>query len=187
MNRTILFTGTHSSGKTTLIDKLKELKVIKNVSFVNSISNELRQEGYVFNKESTNEIQLLLALKDWNNLAKHHINSINTVFDRSIFDTFIYSKWSYLKGDLSKVCFLEIEKMYNTLFIESKLFHVIYFCQPEFGLIEDGRRSNDSDFQLQIHEMMDSELKKYGGRVILLKGTIEERLNQIIKEEEKYV
>lgn len=173
----ISISGTHSIGKTTLIEQLRKEGEFKDWVFIPGPTRTLKELGFSINNEDSNydPTQMMCLAIDIQNLQKQG----NIFQDRSLLDTVIYTmylmkekKVSKEVGRVVKDIFLSFVNQYDLFIIPSK---------DDVPLVQDGIRNEDHDFRNQIEELMfeclDSEQLNY----IVVSGTTEERIQQIKK------
>lgn len=170
----ILITGTHSTGKSTLLNELKEQKEFNSFRFIGGVTREAKLFGIDINEQGGEDTQLFCVCSDVLNLLKSQKD--NVIFDRSIIDTFIYSKYLFLRSQISRTTMTIIRELYLK-YINS--FDFIFWLRPEFEIKDDGVRSINRDFQVDIDQLFEEEFLFREINQITLSGTVEERINKI--------
>lgn len=176
----ISFSGTHGSGKTTIIEQLKQVEEFVDFHFIESPTRKAKSEGLEINNTEDNydETQRYCAKYDTEQLRKFRRNHV--IFDRCLFDTFIYTKYLFLQGQVSEELFDEIDSSWELC----KDFYDI-FVIPDYRDIQlnsDGDRIEDKSFQESIAKLFDEEIEKSSllkSKVLYIKGSINDRLKQI--------
>ena len=176
----ISFTGAQSTGKTTLLNKCKEL-VSDRYDFIDEVTRLVQREHNVpINELGSNLTQILI-------INKHVENSLyvtekqGVIMDRCILDGLCYTAYLHLEGHVSKWVFDYAKNVYKELI--GKLDCIFYTDPSDVKLVDDGVRSIDSDFRLKVIDafefvmLHDSDILEK--KVIRLKGTVEERMEQI--------
>lgn len=171
----IAISGTQSSGKTTLINKMKESGLFTHFVFVDEIVRSLIKEGYSFNENGDDKSQIKL-------MECHLINANkdqNEILDRCSLDGYIYAYWSWLNKKISD----DTIKKSRKIFWESiDKYDYIFYVRPEFGLVEDGVRSNNKFYQKQIDNLFDSFIrKKRFKNVYYLNGEVDRRFDEMLR------
>lgn len=172
----ILITGTHSTGKSTLLEYLKREAAFKDFNFIGGVTREAASFGIKINEQGSDDTQLYCISKDVVNFLQNRVS--NAIFDRSILDTYIYTKYMYHTGRIYQNTFKIIEEIYEKYRTK---FDYIFWIRPEFLPVEDGVRSVRIDFQRDIDRLFEVELKSFKKPVHILKGTTEERIIQLKK------
>lgn len=178
----IALVGTHNSGKTTLFNLMKKDKMFKDYYFVGELIRELNEKGFGINENAKDDTQLALALLNYYySTKKDYDTRIGKVIDRCLLDNYIYAKYLFNKGIVSKKVVDLIEPLVNESLY---YFDFIFLCTPEFEMEYDGQRNNDKNFQMEIHQMFLDYIKHdidCEHKVKILKGGSKERL-EIVKQ-----
>lgn len=141
--------GTHGTGKTTLAYSICTFLKKNNISAV-VLDERARECPFPINKDATNETQVWLIAshikKELELMSKYNI----VISDRCVLDSYVYGTSLDLGEDtcfkkLLDYCVCHIKKYYKRLYL---LDPVSYnYC------IDDGVRSIDSKWRLEIHEL----------------------------------
>lgn len=169
----ISFSGAQSTGKTTLLNKLKEDKNLSNYKFIDEITRNIQRKGYKINEMGDSETQKLI-------MDSHLENSEfeNAILDRCSLDGLCYTEYLYNKGNISE----DVMNYTRDVFEKTiKKYDIIFYLKPEFEIVNDNVRSTDKEFQNEIVKLFDKNIEKYNINVIQLTGSIEERLETIYK------
>ena len=170
----ICLTGAHGTGKTTLINLLKEK--LPNFKFIESPTRSIK----------TNYPNLLGDDLQEKILEKHNLNSLlkgNIIYDRCALDLIIYSIYEYNKGNISRNCLYNIYTRGQQIL---KRYDKIYYLEPEFKLVGDEFRPDDKSFQKDIVKLFRKYINILNSKVIPLKGSTLKKCNKMlldIKEE----
>ena len=172
------FCGTMSVGKTTLVNELKKLSEFKDYTFRTERSKYLMEMGIPLNTDSTLKGQLVFAAERASELMQEKI-----VTDRTIVDVIAFA-------NLSK-SMKEHEKHFLGATIQPliKEYNILFYVSPEGVKIEDnGVRETDAKYRIAIDEEIRSIIQMHGNsKVITIKGTIKERIEQIKNTIAQYV
>jgi nicotinamide riboside kinase len=169
----ISFTGTHSTGKTTLLNCLKEDKQYSDYKFHDEITRTILSYGIDINENGNNLTQLLILDTHIRNLLYP-----NFIADRCILDGVVYTEWLYNNLKIDEWVYTYSKNLFKYLITQ---YDVLFYIKPEFSLIDDGVRSSNIDFQKEIYTIFEKYINDYNINVINITGTVEERLNQIKK------
>lgn len=173
------FSGAQSTGKTTLLNKCKE--IYKDYKFVDEVTRYVRRTYDVkINEIGGTETQLYI-------LAEHIKNHLkpdeNLILDRCILDGYVYTKYQVVNGKVSD----QVLHAFNGVFgvLMDKLDYIFYTDPSDVKLVDDGERSVDFKFREDIIDMFEDLITykmspKNKEKVVRLSGTVEERL-KIIK------
>lgn len=170
----IAFTGAQSTGKTTLLNELKnDGDIILQYDFRDEITRRMQKKGLAIN-ESGNDITQLLIMNS------HIKNSLidNVIMDRCALDGLVYTDWMYDKKKVSHWVREYAEHVFNLLI--DRYDHIFYLV-PEFSLEDDGIRSTNLQFRDDIVDLFDHYIKEYKIPVTKLTGSVEQRLNKVME------
>lgn len=183
----ISISGTQSVGKTTLLNELKNHPEFKDYKFVEEATRWILPLGLPINEESAALSQTLIMSRHLFNIYKFTDND-NVVADRHPLDCLVYSTRLYKTGKISEN---DLKEFSNVVFnvLRSHSFDVIAYIPIEFDLVDDGVRSTDVQFRNEIDEYFKGILdafhetfpEYYERSVVTLTGTVEERIEKLIK------
>jgi len=173
----IAFTGSSSTGKTTLAKLLETKKIVQN--YITTNNRELMKEYNIKNIDEFSKDNYVLFQKDIINNKKIIESKYNTfVTDRTYIDTIAYL--------LSKDC------LNNTLYLECidnmSIYDIVFYIP--FGKIEfenDGFRSNNEDMNSLVDRYIRETLDKANIKYYTVNEiSIDDRLSYILKIIGKY-
>lgn len=184
----ILITGSHSTGKTTLINEfVKANKSIK-VHVIEEIARKMIQEGFPLGKNGTMDSYIHYINKQLEAEIESEKNDYDILLaDRSIIDGVVHpivnNNFSF--SNISK----DFIQMFEKIIHFQKFFYDIYIYIPiEFELKNDNIRPVDEKYRIaidcELKKMLDLHIKDYN----TISGTLTERvyeLNEIIKKKQK--
>lgn len=170
----IILVGSHSTGKTTLLNLLKELPQFKDYKIVTEVLRNLNKEGLPINKESNNETQLLA----FNEYLKQFLLNDNLVSDRGFYDVYAYT-WGAAKRDKVDSYILNYQNWVMNRY--KGIFDKIFYIPIEFPMEKDGIRDEDIEYQKEIDKNILYCLKMINTNYITITGTVEQRMEQILK------
>jgi len=171
------FCGTMSVGKTTLVNALKELPEFKDYHFRTERSKHLMNLGIPLNTDSTLKGQLVFASERAAELMQEKI-----ITDRTVIDVMAFC-------DLSK-SMDSAHKFYlnATLTFLIKEYDILFYVSPEGVEIEDnGVRETNAEYRDAIDKKIKSLVQMHRSNAITIKGTVEERIEQVKKAVVQYV
>ncbi len=174
----VSFTGAQSTGKTTLLNKCKDL--YKDYKFVDEVTRYVRKTYDVkINEIGGTETQLYI-------LAEHIKNHLrpekNLMLDRCILDGYVYTKYQVVNGKVSEQILHAFNGVYGVLI--DKLDYIFYTDPNDVKLVDDGERSIDYKFREDIIAMFE-DLITYKmspvnrKKIIRLSGSVDERMETI--------
>jgi nicotinamide riboside kinase len=172
------FCGTMSVGKTTLVNALKELSEFKNYTFRTERSKYLMEMGVPLNTDSTLKGQLVFAAERVSELMQEKV-----ITDRTVIDVIAFAN---LSKSMTKG-----EKFYFTATIQPLMneYDILFYVSPEGVEIEDnGIRETNAEYRMAIDKEIRSQLQMHGGKkIITIKGTVKERIEQVKNTVSQYV
>ena len=174
----VSFSGAQSTGKTTLLNKCKE--VYKDYNFVDEVTRHVKKTYDVqINEVGGTETQLYILAEH----IKNHLRSDeNLILDRCILDGYVYTKYQVANGKVSEQVLHAFNGVYALLM--NKLDYIFYTDPADVKLVDDGERSMDFAFRQDIialfedlimHKMSPCNKKK----VERLSGTVDQRMKII--------
>ena len=166
-----------SVGKTTLVNALKELPEFKDYHFRTERSKHLMNLGIPLNTDSTLKGQLVFASERAAELMQEKI-----ITDRTVIDVMAFC-------DLSK-SMDSAHKFYlnATLTFLINEYDVLFYVSPEGVEIEDnGVRETNAEYRIAIDNKIKSIVQMHRSSAITIKGTVEERIEQVKNAVSQYV
>ena len=170
--------GTMSVGKTTLVNALKKLPEFKDYNFRTERSKHLMSLGIPLNTDSTLKGQLVFASERAAELMQEKI-----ITDRTIIDVMAFCS---LSNSMSKI---EKDNINNTLWHLIQEYDVIFHIDDLSIPIEDnGIRETNAKYRDEIDKEIRSNIQMFcQNKTITIKGTVEERIEQVKNAVAQYV
>lgn len=166
-------TGAQSTGKTTLVNALKELPQFKDYHFATERSKYLRDLGIPLNTDSTLKGQTIFLAERVSELMRE-----NLLTDRTVIDVMTFTDASKSIGSLEKSLFKE----YASNFIND--YDYIFYVTPKGVEIEDnGVRETNAEYRDLIDLTIQQLLKTYSNKIkniYTISGPVNERVKQIL-------
>ena len=166
--------GTMSVGKTTLVNALKELDQFKDYNFATERSKYLSDLGIPLNTDSTLKGQTVFLAERCAELMHKDI-----ITDRTIIDVMAFTMNAKSIDYKDKEAF----EQYAIEFLRE--YDYVFYISPEGIPIEDnGVRETDEYYRDIIDFSITTLIKRYSHRmdnIEVIKGTTEERIEQILK------
>ena len=163
-------TGTMSVGKTTLVKALSEIEQFKGYTCTTERSQYLNSLGIPLNHATTIEGQTIFLAERVTELMQDCLITDRTIIDVMAF-TNCAKRVSYIDGD----AFAD----YASRFV--KQYDYIFYISPEGIDVEDnGVRETDTTYRAEIDNEIKKLLNKYRPIYFELKGTTNERINQMM-------
>lgn len=166
----ICISGTHSTGKTTLLQELS--KEFPDLVIVPSTTRQIQSKGFKINEQGGDDTQLGIVSLDIINILSNRRRFC--LCDRGILDTYIYTLYLFEQGQVSKVVLDYVEFLYKRYILDYSL---IIYLVPEFSIVEDGVRSVNLSFQTRIFELFEEVIKELP--IFKVTGTVEQRVSLI--------
>jgi nicotinamide riboside kinase len=162
--------GSIGTGKTTVLKELQRLRpdVTTEEGFSRPI---IKMQKFL--KMSDYDAQLLInEFEIWGHLNR--LPQKNLICTRSLLDTIIYCEILHPDIDLS-----EMRSIWERDYKNIQIFHI----PIEFEMPEDEIRTGifNKKFQKEIEEMNQAYINFYNIPIITVKGTVEERVNILLK------
>jgi hypothetical protein len=158
-------------GKTTLVKALQELPEFKDYKFATERSAYLSSLGIPLNHETTIEGQTIFLAERVSELMQPKI-----VTDRTIIDVMAFTKCARKTSITDGMDFVKYAKRFLYQY------HYMFYISPEGLPIEDnGVRETDSEYRNKIDVCIQELLKKHRPIYHTIKGSTEERIEQILK------
>ena len=165
----IVISGSHSTGKSTVINGLKEIPdLVKRFTFKTEILRDIKKTGIKINEFGSDETQLIV-------MAKHmeYATLPNTILDRGVFDGLVYTAYLYEKNQVKKSTMRVAEAIF-----ENVRYDMYFYIAPEFDIVPDGVRSENTEFRDRIAELFEEYMEAYRLYPVRLTGTVENRVTQ---------
>ena len=182
----ITFTGPQCSGKTTLLKKMRSSGgIFDKFFYIDEVTRKIRDECNVqINEEGANDITQLLII---NEELKNLFNCVSTdkwckgiVHDRCLLDGLVYTEYFYDKKLVTVQVWQQATHYWYRFYSK---YDIIFYPDPnEIEIVDDGERSIDVDFRNAIIDKYENYYLNqflWKDKVTILKGTVEERMEQI--------
>ena len=178
-NMLISFTGTQSSGKTTLLNHWNDCTNHWNV--VPEVTRKLKRRGFEINDGGDNYIdtQIAILTDHLNNIFSYSNIDMDTILDRCIVDGFIYTRYFRMGGKVDEFTDKMFSKMLKRYI--SKYDYIFYTSPYDVALINDGERSMSESFRNKIIRLYEELILDKYPNVFVLEGSVETRYNKMIE------
>ena len=177
------FTGAQSTGKTTLLNHLHKCNGDFPFEFVPEVTRLVMRDYQMPINENGDDLTQMLIMTEhvrnvYRNKADHLIRGVHQIFDRCALDGIVYSLWLQHNNKISRRCYDACDLIYEEL---KDKYDIIFYTSPDdVKLVDDGERSVDVKFRNDIINTFNIFLDRgYDGKVVVLKGSVEERLKTI--------
>ena len=163
----IVLTGTHSTGKKTLLDQLKGDNMLSSYMFLTEVTRDLEKRGLSINERGTDETQITIACQHYLNLLYNQ-----SIADRCMIDCMAYTEWLFLNSKVTE----ETYKYVTWLFTLSlPKYTTIFYLPSEIPLVDDGVRSMSHEFRNEVEEIFEKLINTYSIPVVRLTGSVQNR------------
>lgn len=170
----IVLSGASSVGKTTLLNSVEPFLQQNNYFIIKEVVRSLVKQGVKINKGADHWSQCRILTEHYKNTLRHD----KFITDRGSIDAFVYATWDYLQGHY----IYEEHKEHEEIFISCLPRYTKYYYLPiEFGIVADGVRDIDKEYQQEIARLFGVIYDKYRIKPIILTGSVENRAAQFIK------
>ena len=169
-------TGAQGVGKTTLINNLTNTFKEKDIEILPETIRDLKKYGIFINEQGTIDTQLMVLSIHLNNLLTHK----RFIANRILLDGFIYTKYLYNKGKVSKWVF---DYAYNLCNEYLGKYNYIFYVPAEFDLISDGVRSDSVQFYNEIIKLFEHYIPIFNEKfnnIYTVTGTVKQRSQRIL-------
>lgn len=180
----ISVSGTHSTGKSTILQLAEKSSYFRNYIFLPGITRMAKSNGFQINEQGTDETQLFIASYDIQNILGYPNN--DTISDRCLLDTLVYSIYLHKRGLVTEDTLKILDKLWLRF---QYYFDLIFYIEPEFEIVEDGLRSVNQEFQKEVKDIFDGFILGLEAiqpdvfdrfpKVCRLTGTPQQRLSQM--------
>jgi len=171
----ISISGTHSTGKTTLFNKVINSIDRKHIGCIPEIARILITKGFKLNQDIT-EYGIINYITEY---LKHEriIQSDIVVSDRSLIDLLAYVK----TNNSPKIRQKYLDLIEEVVFEESKRFDCYIYIPIEFPLIFDNVRPSDISYQKKVDNTFLQLFDYYRITPVKIAGSIEERTKMFLQ------
>lgn len=178
----IAFSGVQCTGKTTLINALKEDPLFEGFTIIKESIRSLKDKGYHINEDGNDDTQIAV-------MNAHIMNLIpnDTLIDRCAVDGLCYGEYSFNHGKISVDTLNFCRVVWE---LTRDYYDFIFYIRPEFDLIEDGTRSINKEFRDEVLNIFDKYIAEtynrnvnhygmYNNNIYVISGTVEQRVQQV--------
>jgi thymidylate kinase len=173
---TIVVTGTHAVGKTSLCNRLVEVLSNKvDVKMIPETARILMARGIPLN-DNASEHAIVSYLYEYLRRTRESEASL-VISDRSVFDLYAYISVSRAAGVRDEFLKLAEEVVRQ----EVERVHAYIYVPIESELQVDDVRPADVLYQKAVDDRIRNLLKFFGARVVPVHGTLDERVAQVMQ------
>ena len=167
----IAISGAHSTGKTTLVNALKDSEKLNDFIFRSNLLRGLKEMGIPINEIGNTTTQLYVMTKFYEFLNTPG----DAILDRCALDGMAYTMYFY--NDMS----FEMQQVFEGLFEQMvRKYDAICYVVPELPLKDDGVRSMDKNFYEQVVQNFEILIEEFQIPVHRISGSVEQRTEQVL-------
>jgi nicotinamide riboside kinase len=168
----IAISGAHCTGKTTLVNALKDSGKYNDFIFRSNLLRGLKELGIPINELGNTTTQMYVMTKFYEFL---HTPG-NAILDRCVLDGMAYTMYFY--PEITENMQSVFERIFEEIIFK---YDAICYVVPELDLIDDGVRSVDKNFYNQVVQNFEILIDEYSIPVHRISGSVEKRVKQINK------
>jgi nicotinamide riboside kinase len=168
----IAISGAHCTGKTTLVNALKDSGKYNDFIFRSNLLRGLKELGIPINELGNTTTQLYVMTKFYEFL---HTPG-DAILDRCVLDGMAYTMYFY--PEMSENMQSAFERIFEEIIFK---YDAICYVEPELDLIDDGVRSIDKNFYDQVVLNFEILIDEYNIPVHRISGSVEKRVKQVNK------
>ncbi len=165
------FTGTQSTGKTTLLKDLSRL--YPNYEIITEVVRYLQKNMNININEKGDEASQILI---FNTYLQKVLFQKNYISDRSLVDVIAYTKYIAENSPEFDNTILSVQEQILDFVVKNNLMGTIFYIPIEIPLFLDGVRSSNEDFRKRIDNNILHYLKKFNIPYVKVSGSKDERL-----------
>ncbi len=166
--------GAQSVGKTTLLNALRSERCFAHYEVRNEVTRTVKSYGININEDGSDVSQTLIMKEHIFNLVMFD----NMITDRTALDGVVYTHWLYDQKSVSEQCMDEALRVFRKTI---KMYDYMFYIRPEFPIEDDGVRSASAQWQREIVELFEYYIKTFQLDVVIVSGSVRERVNTILK------
>ncbi len=174
MTRRVAIVGSFSTGKTTLAEAAAPKL---DLPLLPEVAREIVELGFKLDKDATVETETLIFLRQYYNEMIHQ----SFVGDRSLIDVMAYASWVLENQERRKEFALWDTCMSIAKHNLRSQYTDVFYLPIEFGIVPDGLRPMDEDFQADIDRRMVHFLELYDVQYQTLTGSVEDRMQGLLQ------
>lgn len=167
----VSISGTHSTGKTTLVNLIK-----KNYNFIFQEGLTRVVNQFFTINSNGGDIMQVIAATDHLKRVSCSDKLIDIFSERCSLDCLAYTQVLYNYNQVSKDVLDYAEYVFKKT-INS--YDLIFYLKPEFNIVEDGVRDMNVNFRDDVYKCFENIIKSYNINVEILTGSIEQRFSRI--------
>ena len=175
----IAFAGTHCTGKTALLDELKEIYSNKeSFGYITGIARKIIERGYPLNAEAN--IDSYIHYINDQLIAENNISAYKLfVSDRTLLHPLAYALTNKeLPRPYIQDYFIDMIK--NIWLLEKERYDIYIYFPIEFPMVYNGVSPSDEEYRKAVDRMIHHLLKAYSNDFVTISGSTDERMEKIL-------
>lgn len=173
----IIATGSQGSGKTTVLNYFKDLPD-SFLTPITEVARNLHKQGVKINEDGDEDGQKMI----FDTYVEKLNQNIDYISDRGLTDVIAYTSYLLDTGRITNTELLNKQLDVLEQFAKTHPDIIVAYFPIEFELENDGVRSTDEKFRRSIDNKIKLLVEKYFPNHITVRGTVEERIKQIIEK-----
>lgn len=172
----IALVGAHNTGKTSLFHRMYSNYKFSGHEFFPEVIREVQRNGFAINEHADDASQLAMC-----SYHLKHLHWANFVTDRCLLDNYVYAKVLSM-AENPKVSFKCVETIYHYFDQTKNDIDLYIYCPISFEMRDDGLRTINKQFQVDIDNAFQNVLKCIPEEKILrVSGETDARFQQVLK------
>ncbi len=173
----IAISGSHSTGKSTVINALAQIpSITERFTIKSEVLRDIKKLGININEYGTDETQRLVMSK-----FLEYSTIPNTILDRCALDGLVYTTYLYEKKQVKK----STQRIAESIF-ENVRYDMYFYIAPEFDIVPDGVRSENFEFRNRVADLFEEYIDAYKLNPIRLTGNVKQRVDQFLETLARY-
>lgn len=176
----VVLTGSHSCGKSTLVEFFRGKKGFTCVDSVTR-STITRQERKIDDISDLDDAQYRIMdniCEATQDLVRKNVENPDEIYliDRCVFDFIAYTRAFNKRGLVSDYCLETVEKTCNNLW---KYYDLVCYLGIEFNIVNDGVRSLDEDLRKDVDAEILNQILWNPVKAVKLSGSVRQRVEKL--------
>ena len=175
----IAFTGSHGTGKTTLLNDVKPILASRGLSYVTEVARRIIQRGYPLNMDA-NVDSYIHYINDQLNAETTMVDCSIFISDRTLLDPLAYA---LVNNELPRPYIPEyfIEMMQNVWLLEKDRYDLYVYFPVEFSMQIDNVRPQDEIYRWAVGDKIAALLGEHKISHIVMSGSPSERVDSLLQ------
>jgi nicotinamide riboside kinase len=167
-------TGTHSTGKTTLLHALRSEPEFHGFEVCDEVTRWVKSLGVNINEAGSDLSQELVMMKHVYNLYMFE----DMLTDRTVLDGLVYTRALHMSKKVSDKTMKDVHNTFAKCIGE---YDFLFYITPEFDIADDGVRSTNKEWQIAVEQIFEDSISAFNIPVIRITGSVRQRVEQVLK------